>query len=175
MAADAKTLLKAAIRCDDPVVYLEHKNLWPMEGEVPDDVETIAPIGKAAIARTGTDVTLVSWSAMVHECLSAAVELSAEGIEAEVIDLRSLWPWDEAAVFASVAKTGRLVVAQEAVNISGFGAEVAARVAETCFDSLKAPIRRLGAPRIPVPYAPPLEDKLKIKAKAIAAAVRNMG
>ncbi len=171
--ADVKGLLKSAIRCDDPVVFLEHKNLWSMEGEVPGGMDELAPIGKANIVRAGNDITLVSWSAMVHECSKAADRLAGESIEAEVIDLRSLWPWDEEAVFASLRKTGRLVIVQEAVTTSGFGAEIAARAAETCHGNLKAPIQRLGSPRVPVPYAPPLEDELRITPEMIAKAARS--
>ena len=171
--ADVKGLLKSAIRCDDPVVFLEHKNLWSMEGEVPGGMDELAPIGKANIVRAGNDITLVSWSAMVHECSKAADRLAGESIEAEVIDLRSLWPWDEEAVFASLRKTGRLVIVQEAVTTSGFGAEIAARAAETCHGDLKAPIQRLGSPRVPVPYAPPLEDELRITPEMIAKAARS--
>lgn len=167
---DIKGLLKAAIRCDDPVVFLEHKTLWAMEGEVSDDPNALIPIGKADIPRTGHDVTLVSWSAMVHECQKSAEMLAEDGIEAEIIDLRSLWPWDRKAVFASIRKTGRLVIVQEAVTTSGFGAEIAACVAETCHDELKAPIRRLGSPRVPIPYAPPLEDELRITPQMICEA-----
>ena len=172
--ADARTLLKAAIRCDDPVVYLEHKQLWPMEGDVPTGHDETAPIGKAEIRRPGRDITLVSWSAMVHECLAAAGTLAAEGISAEVIDLRSLYPWDRACVCASVERTGHLLIVQEAVTVSGFGAEIAATVAERCHGRLKGPIRRLGSPRIPIPYAPPLEDELKITADNITASARAM-
>ncbi len=171
-ARDAKGLLKAAIRCDDPVVLLEHKNLWPMRGEVANGMDALTPIGKADVARSGKDITLVSWSAMVHECLAAADILASEGIEAEVIDLRSLWPWDEEAVFASLRKTGRLVIVQEAVTTSGFGAEIAARVAETCHSDLKSPIQRLGSPRVPIPYAPLLENELKVSPQMITAAVK---
>ena len=113
--ADNKGLLKAAIRCDDPVVYLEHKNLWPLEGDVPEG-EHLVEIGKARIARAGSDLTIVSWSATVHVSMAAAEALARDGIEAEVIDLRSLWPWDKATVLESVAKTGRLLVAHEAVQ-----------------------------------------------------------
>ena len=126
-AADNTGLLKAAIRCDDPVVYLEHKNLWPLEGDVPEG-EHLVEIGKARIARAGKDLTIVSWSAAVHVSMAAAQALARDGIEAEVIDLRSLWPWDKATVLESVAKTGRLLVAHEAVRVGGFGAEIAAAV-----------------------------------------------
>jgi pyruvate dehydrogenase E1 component beta subunit len=146
--ADNKGLLKAAIRCDDPVVYLEHKHLWPMEGEVPDDPEFILPFGQARVVREGADVTIISWSNQVHIAAQAASDLAQFGISAEVIDLRTLWPWDKASVFASVRKTGRLLVTHEAVAVAGFGAEVAATVAEHASASLRSPVRRLGAPRM---------------------------
>jgi pyruvate dehydrogenase E1 component beta subunit len=159
--ADNRALLKAAIRCDEPVVYMEHKNLWGLRGEVPDG-EEVGELGRARLVRAGGDITLVSWSAMVHEA-AKAVELAAgEGIAVELIDLRTLWPWDEEAVLASVGKTGRLLVVHEAVTVAGFGSEIAATVAEELFEQLKAPVRRLGAPRVPVGYAPSLEDQVKI-------------
>lgn len=169
--ADNKGLLKAAIRSDDPVVYFEHKNMWALEGEVPDGDVTV-PFGVARTAREGRDLTIVSWSATVHAATKAAETLAGEGIEAEVIDLRTLWPWDREAVFASVAKTGRLMVAHEAVQVGGFGAEVAATVAEHCFKDLKAPVKRLGSPRVPIAYAPPLEDMLRVTPDKIAEAAR---
>ena len=169
--ADNKGLLKSAIRCDDPVVYMEHKNLWGMTGEVPEDDEWSLPLGAARVEREGGDVTIVSWSRMVQVCAGAAAALEkGEGISAEVIDLRTLWPWDRERVLASVARTGRLLVVHEAVAVGGFGAEVAATVAE----ELGAPVRRLGAPRIPIPYAPPLEDRARVTEDMIAAAVREM-
>jgi pyruvate dehydrogenase E1 component beta subunit len=171
--ADNKGLLKAAIRCDDPVVYLEHKNLWPLEGEVPDG-EYLVEIGTARTAHTGRDLTLVSWSAAVHSCVAAANMLFQDCIEAEVIDLRSLWPWDKAAVLASVEKTGRLIVVHEAVQVGGFGAEIAATVAERRHGKLKAPVRRLGAPRAPIAYAPNLEDQVRVQPERIVAAAREM-
>ena len=169
--ADNKGLLKSAIRCDDPVVYMEHKNLWGTTGEVPEGDEWTLPLGVARVEREGRDVTIVSWSRTVHACASAAAALDAEeGISAEVIDLRTLWPWDRERVLASVARTGRLLVVHEAVAVGGFGAEVAATVAE----ELGAPVRRLGAPRIPIPYAPPLEDRARVTEDMITAAVREM-
>jgi len=171
--ADNKGLLKTAIRSDDPVVYFEHKNMWALEGEVPDGDVTI-PFGVARTAREGRDLTIVSWSATVHAATRAAEVVAGEGIEAEVIDLRTLWPWDREAVFASVAKTGRLLVAHEAVQVGGFGAEVAATVAEHCFGDLKAPVRRLGSPRVPIAYAPPLEDLLRVTPEKIADAARAL-
>ena len=171
--ADNKGLLKAAIRSDDPVVYFEHKNMWALEGEVPDGDVTI-PFGVARTAREGRDLTIVSWSATVHAATKAAETLAGEGIEVEAIDLRTLWPWDKEAVFASVARTGRLIVAHEAVQVGGFGAEVAATVAEHCFKDLKAPVKRLGSPRVPIAYAPPLEDMLRVTPDKIAEAARAL-
>lgn len=171
--ADNLGLLKSAIRNDDPVVYMEHKGLWPLEGEVPEG-DHLTPLGVADVAREGRDLTIVTWSAMRHASLKAAAVLAQEGIEAEVIDLRTLWPWDRDAVFASVEKTGRLLVAQEAVSVSGFGAEIAASVAEALHRRLKAPVRRLGAPRIPVAYAPPLEDMARVTPDGIVASARAM-
>ncbi len=171
--ADNLGLLKSAIRCDDPVVYMEHKNLWGLEGDVPDG-EHLVPLGVAEIARTGRDLTLVTWSGMRHVCLVAAGTLAAEGVEVEVIDLRTLWPWDRDAVLSSVEKTGRLLVVQEAVSVAGFGAEIAASVAEALHGHLKAAVRRLGAPRIPVAYAPPLEDRARVREEQIVEAVRAM-
>ena len=168
--ADNKGLLKSAIRSDDPVVYMEHKNLWGLSGEVSGDANRTIALGTARVAREGSDVTVVSWSRMVHACTAAAAALEAEGISVEIIDLRTLWPWDRERVLASVASTGRLLVVHEAVAAGGFGAEVAATVAE----ELGAPVRRLGAPRIPIAYAPPLEDCARVTDAMIAAAVREM-
>ena len=171
--ADNKGLLKAAIRADDPVVYMEHKNLWGLEGEVPDGDVTL-PFGVARLEREGTDLTVVSWSAQVHVAAGAASLLEQDGISVEIIDLRTLWPWDRDAVFASVAKTGRLLVTHESVGVGGFGAEIAASVSEHMFGALKAPVRRLAAPRIPISYAPPLEDQVRISGAQIAAAAKAM-
>ena len=171
--ADNYGLLKAAIRCDDPVVYMEHKNLWGLSGPVPEQEELI-PLSQARIVRAGDALTLVSWSASVHTCLEAAQQLASEGIEIELIDLRTLWPWDRELVFTSVRKTGRLLCVHEAVQAGGFGAEIAATVAEHLFAELRAPVRRLGAPRIPIAYAPPLEEQAKISAQRIRASVRAL-
>jgi pyruvate dehydrogenase E1 component beta subunit len=172
--ADNKGLLKSAIRCDDPVVYMEHKSLWPVEDEVPDDSDYLVPLGQARIVREGRDVTIVSWSQQVHLAATAAEQLAAAGLSAEVIDLRTLWPWDKAAVLASVRKTGRLIVTHEAVAVAGFGAEIAATVAERLHGALRAPVRRLGAPRILISYAPTLEDEVRVTAEKIAATAREM-
>ena len=171
--ADNNALLRAAIRCDDPVVYLEHKDLWGLTGEVADDAAP-ATIGAARIARAGTDATVVAWSRMVGVAEAAASHLAEQGFALEVIDLRSLWPWDQETVFASVRKTGRLLVAQEAVRVGGFGAELAATAAERLAPDLRAPVRRLGAPRVPIPYSRPLEAACRVSADDIAAAVVEM-
>jgi pyruvate dehydrogenase E1 component beta subunit len=171
--ADNLGLLKSAIRNDDPVVYLEHKNLWALEGDLPDG-DHLVPLGEAAIARAGDAVTIVTWSAMRHVCLKAAETLSAQGVEVEVIDLRTLWPWDRDTVFGSVQRTGRLLVVQESVSVAGFGAEIAASVAEALHHDLKAPVRRLGAPRIPIAYAPALEDRARVSQESIIDAVRGL-
>lgn len=167
-------LLKTSIRNNDPVVYMEHKNLWGFEGNIRDEDDFTIPLGKARTAKVGSDVTIVSWSATVHLAMEAAEKLYDENISVEVIDLRTLWPWDKEAVFASVEKTGNLLVAHEAVSVSGFGAEIAATVAEEKFSALKSPIKRLGSPRAPVSYSPPLEDQVRVTADHIAAAVRAM-
>lgn len=165
--ADNKGLLKAAIRCDDPVVYMEHKGLWAINGEVPDDNDYLVPIGKARKVRQGGDLTIVTWSATVHTAAEACTQLSAEyGIEVDLIDLRTLWPWDVEAVLESVDRTGRLLVIHEAVKTGGFGAEIIATVAEHGL-KLRGPLRRLGAPRVPIPYSPPLENLMKITPRQI--------
>ena len=168
---DNYLLLKAAIRCDDPVVYMEHKNLWGPAAEVDEQRAPVA-LGKARLVKAGSDATVVSWSATVHEALAACETLAEEGVAVELLDLRCLWPWDKAAVIASVQRTGRLIIAHEAVSVAGFGAEVAATVGEHLHGDLRAPIRRLGAPRAQIAYAPNLEDQLRVSADMIAAAVR---
>ena len=133
----------------------------------------LVPLGRAAIRRPGSDVTIVSWSRMAQAALAAASDLAAEGIDAEVIDLRSLAPLDLDTVLASVARTGRLVVAHEAVTTGGFGGEIAARVGEAAFDLLRAPVVRVGAPAVPPPFSPDLEARFVPDAAAIIAAVRR--
>jgi len=168
---DNYSMMKAAIRCDDPVVYLEHKNIWGMEGEVDTSLEI--ELGKAAVRRQGADVTLVSWSDTANLCVQAAKTLAGQGVDAEVIDLRSLWPWDKETVVSSVRKTGRLVVAHESVAVGGFGAEVVATVVEQAGDVLRGPVRRLGAPRSLVAYAPNLEDKMRVTEQMIVTAAKE--
>jgi len=170
---DARGLLKSAIRDDDPVMFIEHKLLYMTDGEVPEDEELI-PIGVADVKREGTDVTLVSWSHMVLKSLQAAEQLAAEGISVEVVDLRSLAPWDSATVLASVRKTGRLVVAHEAVRRGGFGGEVAATVAEKAFDALKAPIVRVAGLNTTIPFNLSLERVAVPQVPDIVAGVRSV-
>jgi pyruvate/2-oxoglutarate/acetoin dehydrogenase E1 component len=156
---DAKGLLKSAIRDDNPVMFIEHKLLYNSKGEVPDDPEFLIPLGVAEVKREGSDLTLVSHSRQLLNCLEAAEELAGQGIEAEVIDLRTLRPMDFAAVKTSVEKTGRLVTVEEGYPQCGIGAEVVARVAEQCLDSLDMPPIRITAKDTPIPFARVLEQE----------------
>ena len=168
---DAKGLLVSAIRDDNPVVFLEHKMLYGLEGEVPEESYAIE-FGKADVKREGTDVTVVATSLMVQTALSAAEVLAKDGISVEVVDPRCLQPLDSATIIASVEKTHALVVAHEAVTFAGPGAEIAALVAEQALDFLDAPIKRVGAPFAPVPFSPPLEQAYIPGVDAIVAAVK---
>jgi len=170
--ADAKALLKAAIRDDNPVLFFLDIGLLYAPGEVPDG-ERILPIGQAHVVRPGRDVTLVSYGKTVHHCLAAAESLAGEGLDAEVIDLRTIKPLDMATILASVRKTGRLVVVHEANRLCGVGAEIAAQVAEEAFAALKAPVIRLGGPDAPVSASYPLEQASVPQAAAIADAARR--
>ena len=168
--ADMKGLLASAIRDDNPVVVIENKTLLGMEGDVPEG-EYLVPLGKASILRKGADVTIVSYGMMVNKCLNAAGILSSDGIDAEVIDIRSLIPLDKDAIFASIAKTNRLVIVHEAIGRTGYGAEISAIVAEEAFDYLDAPIIRVAAPFTHCPFSPPLEaEYVPNEAKIIQAA-----
>lgn len=169
--ADAKGLLRSAIDDPDPVIFIECGRAYFAQGEVPDEPEFI-PLGKAKTLREGKDVTIVSYSEIVTRALAAADELAKEGISAEVVDLRTISPWDREAVLASVRKTGRLIVAHEAVRAFGVGAEIAAVVQEELFSSLKAPVKRLGAPYAPVPFAQVLEQAYMVSADQIAEEAR---
>lgn len=167
---DNYSLLRAAMQCDDPVVYMEHKTLWGLEGPVDEDLQI--PLGRAATLRTGGDLTLVSWGRQVQVCAQACEQLAAQGVHAELIDLRTIWPWDRDAVLQSCARTGRLLVAHEAIQAAGFGAEIVATVAE----HLPCKVKRLGAPRIPVGYAPVLEAQARVTSEAtVQAALQLMG
>ena len=155
--ADAKGLLKAAIRDDNPVVFMEHKLLYGRQGEVPEGDDALVPLGKARLARTGNDITLVAWSWMAAEAERAAEDLAAQGIDAEVVDLRSLIPLDLNTVIASVKKTHRVLIVQEACRTGGFGAEIGCRIFENVYDYLDAPIRRVTTPDVPLSASPALE------------------
>ena len=165
-AQDNHGLLRAAIDCGDPVAYFEHKELWAETGEVL--TAQPVPLGRARIARDGRDLTVVAWSKAVHWALEAARLLEPEDVQAEVIDLRTLWPWDRDAVLSSAARTGRLLVVHEAVQVAGFGAEIVATAAEAGI----ARVARLGAPRAPVGYAPVLEAQARLSPERIVAAAR---
>ena len=165
---DNYSLLKASLASGDPVVYMEHKELWGVEGEV--DHDAAIAIGQARVARAGEQLTIVTWSRALQPCLDAADALAAHGVSAEVIDLRSLWPWDRDTVLASARRTGRLLVVHEAVRAAGFGAEVVATVAE----ALAIQVRRLGAPRIPVGYSRPLEDVSRLSVAAIVVTAKSL-
>ncbi len=165
--ADNYGLLKASLASGDPVVYMEHKELWGMEGEVQAGNEV--PLGKARIAQAGKDLTIVTWSRSFHDCVAALPALAKESVSVELIDLRTIWPWDRETVLESCANTGQLLVVHEAVQVGGFGAEIAATVAE----ELGIRVRRLGAPRIPAGYAQPLEDESRVGAAKIVVAVKS--
>jgi pyruvate dehydrogenase E1 component beta subunit len=171
--ASAYGLLRAAIQDPNPVVMVENKALYGMKAEVPENLPVI-PIGKAATLREGGDVTIVSYGAMVRTALNAASRLQEQGVDCEVIDLRSIQPWDETAVLESLSETHRLVIAHEAVEAFGVGAEIAARMADIGFDELDAPIVRVAAPFMPVPFSNALEKIYIPDAAAIEAAVRRV-
>ncbi len=171
---DAKGLLKAAIRDPDPVIYFEHKYLYRhMRGEVPagDDV---VPMGQAEVKRKGSSVSVITYGAMVQRSLEAAEQLMPEGIDLEVVDLRTLQPMDMPTVLASVHKTGRAMVVHEAAKTGGIGGEIAACLAEEAFRFLDAPIIRVAPPHTPVPFSPPLEDAYMITAEKIAVRAREL-
>ena len=171
--ADNHGLLKAAIRCDDPVVFMEHKELWLTTGEVDESAGPVE-LGKAAIRKTGKDITLLSWSKSANDCLSAAALLTEKGVDAEVIDLRTLWPWDRDTVFASIEKTKRILVVHESSKVGGFGGELLAEISENFFGKLKSAPTRLGSPRIPVPYAKNLEDLCRVDATMICQTAQKL-
>jgi pyruvate dehydrogenase E1 component beta subunit len=172
-AADAAGLLASAVADPNPVVFVENKTLYFKKGDVPDDAEPV-PIGKAAVLRAGRDVTIVALSRLVDDALTAADRLASEGIEAEVIDPRTLVPLDLDTIVESVKRTNHLVVAHEAVEHGGFGAELAAEVQAAAFDYLDAPIERVGAPFTPIPLSPPLEDAYLPGADEVYAAAKRV-
>ena len=165
---DNFSLLQAALDCGDPVIYLEHKELWSQMSPV-DTAQAVA-LGRAQTLRRGSDLTIVTWSRGIEPVLQALDEPGLQGASAEIIDLRTLWPWDQQAVFESAARTKRLLVVHEAVQVAGFGAEVAAAAAE----ATGCRVARLGAPRIPVGYAAVLEDESRLSAAKVARAARRL-
>lgn len=171
--ADARGLLKAAIRDPRPVIFLEHKLLYNLRGEVETDSEGLVEIGRARIVREGTDVSIFATSKMVIEAEKAAEQLATEGIAAEVIDLRSLRPLDAAAMQRSIAKTGHAVVVNEGWRFCGYAAELSATIMDLSFDDLDAPVERVTLPDMPIPYSEPLENAVLPNAAKIAAAAKK--
>jgi pyruvate dehydrogenase E1 component beta subunit len=171
--ADAKGLLKTCIRGRDPALFFEHKRLYKMTGEVPEE-EVLIPLGRADVKRGGSDVTMIATGWMVHQALEAADRLGQEGIQAEVVDPRCLAPFDRGTVFASVRKTNRVVIVEEAAKTGAFGAQIAAWLAEELFDHLDAPIQRVAAKDVPVPFSPPMEEFVLPNTGDIVAAVRRV-
>ena len=170
---DAYSLLRSAIDDPDPVIFVEHKGMYGLRGEVDSSVKV--PIGHAAVVRQGRALTLVSYGATVAVCLSAAKQLAEKnGIDAEVIDLRTLQPWDKATVLASVRKTHRVAIVHEAVQAFGVGAEIAACIAEEAFDELDAPVMRVGAPFMPVPFSRSLEKQYAVDETKVLAAMHRL-
>jgi pyruvate dehydrogenase E1 component beta subunit len=173
--ACAKGLFKQAVRDDNPVIFTENPGLYGVKGEVSDDTDYTIPFGKAQIAREGKDVSLVAYSRMVHVCLKAAEKLQEDGISAEVVDVRSLLPLDTETIYASVRKTNRAVVVYEDWRSGGFGAEIAARIGEDCFDDLDAPVGRVGGLNVPMPYARVLELECIPNEANVIECVRKIG
>ena len=171
--ADAKGLLTSAIRDDDPVIFLEHKLLYRTKGEVPIG-EHVVPLGRADVKRAGKDLTIVSWSRQVLFALDAAKQLASEGIDAEVVDLRTLVPLDKEAVLSSVRRTHRVLIVHEAIRRGGFGGEIAAIVAEEAFDDLDAPPRRVAGLETPIPYAQHLERSVIPQVDDIVKAAKEL-
>jgi len=171
--ADAKGLLKTALRCPDPVLFLEHKELLNLKGPVPAD-EHLVQFGCASVVREGTQLTVVALALMVHHCLRAAELLETEGLSVEVIDPRTVAPLDIETIRRSVAKTGRLLIVDETFAPCGVGAEIAAQIADAAFDDLDAPIRRLNGCHTPTPYSPPLEQAVVPRVADIVQAIRDL-
>ncbi len=171
--ADAKGLMASAIRDNNPVLFIEHKQLLGVSGDVPED-EYLVPLGKASIMRQGTDVTIVAWSWMAQKALAAAEILAQEGISAEVLDPRTLVPLDKASILHSLGKTNKLVIVHEAVKTGGYAGEIAAIVADEGFDLLDSPIKRVTAPDTPVPFSPTLEAAYVPSVESIVQTVKSL-
>ncbi len=172
--ADAKGLLKSAIRDENPVMFLEHELLYNSKGEVPEDPEFVVPFGKCDVKREGKDVTVVAYSRMTVLALAAAAELAKGGVSCEVVDLRTLSPLDADTFAASVAKTGRAVVVEECWRTCGLGAEIASRIYERCFDKLRAPVERVSGLDVPMPYSRKLEKLCIPQVETIVATVKKV-
>jgi 2-oxoisovalerate dehydrogenase E1 component beta subunit len=171
---DAKGLLVSAIEDPNPVLFFEHKHLYRrIKAEVPEE-RYATPIGEARIHRAGEDLTVVTWGAMVYTADEAAEELAREDVSVEVVDLRSVMPWDKQAVLESVRKTSKVLVLHEDTRTGGFGAEIAATIAEEAFESLDAPVKRIAAPDTPVPFSPPLEKAYIPQVETVAAGLREL-
>ena len=173
-AYDAKGLLKAAIRDDDPVLYIEHKFLYRRIKEDLPAEDYVVPIGKAKLRRRGKDLTIITWGAMIYVADDAADALRQDGVSVEILDLRSILPFDEEAILESVARTNRVVILHEAPLTGGAGAEFAARIAEKAFDYLDAPIKRVASLDVPMPYSPPLEAYVLPNRDKVIAAAREL-
>lgn len=171
--ADARGLLKSAIRDNNPVMFLEHELLYNSKGEVPEDPEFTVPFGKCDVKREGKDITIVAYARMTVLALAAAAELEKEGVACEVVDLRTLSPLDSDTFVGSVRKTGRAVVVEECWRTCGLGAEIATRICENCFDSLLAPVRRVSGLDVPMPYSRKLEKLCIPSTETIIAAVKE--
>jgi pyruvate/2-oxoglutarate/acetoin dehydrogenase E1 component len=170
---DAKGLLKTAIRDDNPIIFVEHKYMYPMKGEIPDEEYTI-PLGVADIKKEGNDVTVISYSYLIHKCLSVANKLEKEDISVEVVDPRTLSPLDKETILNSVKKTGRVVIAHEAHLRGGVGAEIAAVIADEGFEYLDAPVKRIGAKEAPIPFPSVLEDAVLPQEDDIEKAIKQL-
>jgi 2-oxoisovalerate dehydrogenase E1 component beta subunit len=171
---DAKGLLVTAIEDPNPVLYFEHKHLYRrLKAEVPDERYT-TPFGKARVHREGDDVSVITWGAMVHTAAEAAQQLESDGVSVEIIDLRTLIPWDKQAVLESVAKTSKVIVLHEDTHTGGFGGEIAATIAEEAFEDLDAPLSRITAPDTPVPFSPPLEKAFIPQVEDVVAGIREL-
>ncbi len=171
--SDVKGLIKAAIRDDDPVIFFQHKRLFAQTGHVPED-EYIIPIGSAAVKRPGKDITILTYSRMTYLCLEAAEQLAKEEIDVEIVDLRTLKPLDFALIAESVKKTYNVLIVHEACLTGGFGGEIAARIGEELFDYLDAPVMRIGAKDVPIPFSPVMEDFVLPKVSDVVEGVKKV-
>ena len=171
--ADVKGLIKAAIRDDDPIMFFQHKKLFAKEGPVPEE-EYVIPLGQAAVKREGKDVSLLCYGSSYYLCMEAADKLAEDGIDAEVVDLRTLKPLDMDTMAESIRKTHRAVIVHEACRTGGFGAELAARIQDELFAELDAPVKRVGAKDVPIPFSPPMEDFVLPNAGQVVEAVHGV-